>query len=94
MLFRSQMVSEKAFATEAADIQPLEVSPEHIGEEGEAALASDLSVHESAGIAEASTEDDETVDLAAVLGGNIRKAPAAASEPDSDSEAISAQAAV
>ena len=30
-----QMVSEKAFATEAADIQPLEVSPEHIGEDGE-----------------------------------------------------------
>jgi small subunit ribosomal protein S2 len=87
-----QMVSEKAFATEAADIQPLEVSPEHVGEEGEASdFATD--VHESAGIAEASTEDDETVDLAAVLGGNIRKAPAA-SEPEPESEAISAHAAV
>jgi small subunit ribosomal protein S2 len=87
-----QMVSEKAFATEAADIQPLEVSPEHVGEEGEA-TDSGADVHESAGVAEASTEDDETVDLAAVLGGNIRKAPAA-SEPEADSEAISAHAAV
>ena len=38
-------------------------------------------------------DEDETVDLEAVLGGNIRKAPAA-SEPEADSEAISAQAAV
>jgi small subunit ribosomal protein S2 len=29
-----------------------------------------------------------------VLGGNIRKAPAAATEPEAESEAISAQAAV
>ncbi len=86
-----QMVSEKAFATEAADIQPLGVAPEHIGEEGEAPAA-DLEVHESAGVAEASIEDDETVDLAAVLGGNIRKAPAAATEPEAEPEAISAQA--
>jgi len=40
------------------------------------------------------TLDDETVDLAAVLGGNIRKAPAAASEPDSEPESLSAHAAV
>ncbi len=33
-----QMVSERAFATEAADVQPLEVSPEHIGEDGEVDL--------------------------------------------------------
>ena len=30
-----QMVSEKAFATEVADVQPAEVSPEYVGEEGE-----------------------------------------------------------
>jgi small subunit ribosomal protein S2 len=89
-----QMVSEKAFSTEAADVQPLEVSPEHIGEDGEV-IASDLEVHESAGVAAASTEDeDETVDLAAVLGGNIRKAPAAATEPEAEPDAISAHAAV
>jgi len=87
------MVSEKAFATEAADVQQLEVSPEHIGEEGEIALdAATAEVHESAGIAEASVEDDETVDLEAVLGGNIRKAPAASSEPETESEPISAHA--
>ncbi len=30
-----QMVSEKAFATEVADVQQAEVSPEYVGEEGE-----------------------------------------------------------
>jgi small subunit ribosomal protein S2 len=87
-----QMVSEKAFATEAADIQPLEVSPEHIGEDGE---EDGVEAHAPAAPVEAAPEeDDETVDLAAVLGGNIRKAPSAASEPEAESEAISAQAAV
>jgi small subunit ribosomal protein S2 len=86
------MVSEKAFATEAADIQPLEVSPEHIGEAGETEGAEAHAAAEPTQVA-AADEDDETVDLAAVLGGNIRKAPAA-SEPESESEAISAQAAV
>jgi small subunit ribosomal protein S2 len=87
-----QMVSEKAFATEAADIQPLEVSPEHIGEDGEIE-GTDAHVAAEPTQVAAADEDDETVDLAAVLGGNIRKAPAA-SEPESESEAISAQAAV
>jgi small subunit ribosomal protein S2 len=88
-----QMVSERAFATEAADIQPLEVSPEHIGEDGELALdAATAEVHESSPVAADATEDDETVDLEAVLGGNIRKAPAASSEPESDVEPISAHA--
>ncbi|HEV2620383.1 MAG TPA: 30S ribosomal protein S2, partial [Acidobacteriaceae bacterium] len=86
-----QMVSEKAFATEAADVQQLEVAPEHVGEEGEAGVVGE--VHESAGIAAASTEelvDDDTVDLAAVLGGNIRKAPAAASEEEVEPEPVHA----
>ena len=46
-------------------------------------------VHESAGIAAESVEDvadDENVDLEAVLGGNIRKAPAAATEPEAETE--------
>src|ERR1700712_1892704 len=58
-----QMVSERAFATEAADVQQLEVAPEHVGEDGDLTLdAATAEVHESAGIAEASTEDDDTVD--------------------------------
>jgi small subunit ribosomal protein S2 len=80
-----QMVSEKAFATEVADVQAAEVSPEYVGEEGEEGLE----VHESAGAAAASTEDavdDETVDLEAVLGGNIRKAPVAATEEEAEPE--------
>ena len=43
---------------------------------------------------EAVADEDETVDLAAVLGGNIRKAPSAATEPEAETESISAQAAV
>jgi small subunit ribosomal protein S2 len=85
-----QMVSEKAFATEAADVQPLEVSPEYIGEDGE---VEGVEAH-AAEPTEAAAEEDETVDLAAVLGGNIRKAPAAATEPEPENESISAQAAV
>ncbi len=67
-----QMVSERAFATEAADVQQIEIAPEFIGEEAEAVVAE---VQESAGTAEASAEDEEVVDLEAVLGGGIRKAP-------------------
>jgi small subunit ribosomal protein S2 len=84
------MVSEKAFATEAADVQPIAVSPEYIGEDGEYEPGE---IHAAAEPVAAAPEEDETVDLEAVLGGNIRKAPAA-SEPDSEPESISAHAAV
>jgi len=50
-------------------------------------------VHESAGIAAASADDvadDETVDLEAVLGGNIRKAPVAATEEEAEAEPVHA----
>jgi small subunit ribosomal protein S2 len=80
------MVSEKAFATEVADVQPAEIAPEYVGEDGDQGLAE---VHESPGVAAASTEDvadDETVDLEAVLGGNIRKAPVAATEEEAEPE--------
>jgi small subunit ribosomal protein S2 len=50
-------------------------------------------VHESAGVAAASTEeivDDDMVDLEAVLGGNIRKAPVAATEEEAEPEPVHA----
>jgi small subunit ribosomal protein S2 len=81
-----QMVSEKAFATEVADVVPAEVAPEYVGEEGEEGVEQ---VAESAGVAAASAEevvDDDNVDLAAVLGGNIRKAPVAATEEEVEPE--------
>jgi small subunit ribosomal protein S2 len=84
-----QLVSEKAFATEVADVEQVAVAPEYVGEEGEEGFDPTASIHESAGVAEASIEDDdENVDLAAVLGGNIRKAPAAATEPEIDAETV------
>jgi small subunit ribosomal protein S2 len=86
-----QMVSEKAFATEVADVTPTVVSSSYIGEDGEYEPGE---VHAAAEPAQAAQEEDETVDLEAVLGGNIRKAPAAASEPDSEPESLSAHAAV
>jgi small subunit ribosomal protein S2 len=88
-----QMVSEKAFATEAADVQPIAVSPEYIGEDGEYEPGE---IHAAAEPVAAAPEpeEEETVDLEAVLGGNIRKAPAAASEPDAEPESLSAHAAV
>jgi small subunit ribosomal protein S2 len=81
-----QMVSEKAFATEVADVQQAEVAPELVSEAGEAGTEE---VHESAAPMAASTEDaidDDNVDLEAVLGGNIRKAPVAATEEEAESE--------
>ena len=71
------MVSERAFATEVSDVDQTEVAPEHIGEEGE---ANEI----QASISAADSDEDDNVDLEAVLGGNIRKAPAAASvdEPE------------
>jgi small subunit ribosomal protein S2 len=77
-----QMVSEKAFATEVADVQQAEVAPEYVGEEGEAAA-------DEAGepiLAAAEVVDDDNVDLEAVLGGNIRKAPVAATEEEAEPE--------
>jgi len=76
-----QMVSEKAFATEVADVRPAEVAPEFVGEEGETTGE----IQESAAITEAAPDEsaeDENVDLEAVLGGNIRKAPVAATEDE------------
>ena len=71
-----QMVSERAFATEASDVRELPVDAHFVGEEGEAVV--DAPVQESTGTAEASVEDvdGETIDLEAALGGGIKKAPA------------------
>jgi small subunit ribosomal protein S2 len=85
-----QMVSERAFATEAADVQQLEIAPEYIGEEAEPGEV--LVVQESAGSAEASVEDEEVVDLEAVLGGGIRKAPSAAVEAEAEPDSVHAEA--
>ena len=67
-----QMVSDKAFATEVADVDQAEVAPEHIGEEGE---ANEIQASEAP---PPTADEDDNVDLEAVLGGGIRKAPAAA----------------
>ncbi len=75
-----QMISDKAFHTEFADVQQAEIAPEHIGEGADATPAEP----QAAAAPETPTEDDDTVDLEAVLGGNIRKAPATATvdEPE------------
>jgi small subunit ribosomal protein S2 len=77
----TQMISERAFSEEVADVQQAEVAPEFVGEEGELNEV-------QASITAADSDEDENVDLAAVLGGNIRKAPAAASADEQDTPAI------
>jgi small subunit ribosomal protein S2 len=87
----AQMISEKAFSNEYDDVKPIATDAQFVGEEGEdVALAE---VHESAGIAAASTEDveDETIDLNAALGGGIRKQPAAV-ETEAEPEPVEATA--
>jgi small subunit ribosomal protein S2 len=85
----AQMISDKAFSQEYDEVTPMATDSHFIGEEGEDYVPGEI--HESAGIAEASTEDvageldDENIDLNAVLGGGIRKAPAAADvEPEAE----------
>jgi len=85
-----QMVSERAFANESADVRELPTESHFIGLEDEA--DAEEQVQESAGIAAASVEavagneDVDNIDLDAVLGGGIKKAPAAASEPEVQAE--------
>ena len=70
------MISDKAFSQEYDEVTPLGLDAHFLTEDGEDAALEE--VHESAGIAAASTEDvndDENIDLNAVLGGGIRKAP-------------------
>jgi small subunit ribosomal protein S2 len=80
------MITDKAIAAEYNDITPIRIDSHFLGEDGEEFGLDD--VHESAGLAEASTEDilgdldDENIDLNAVLGGGIRKAPVAETEPE------------
>ena len=83
------MISEKAFSNEYDEVRPMSADAHMLGENDEAALAE---VHESAGVAEASVEDtdDDNIDLAAALGGGIRKAPAAETEAEPVAEAVTA----
>jgi small subunit ribosomal protein S2 len=71
----TQMISDKAFTEEFADVTPVGLPDHLLADEEDAAP----DVQESKGVAEASTEDAEaeTIDLEAVLGGGIRKAPVA-----------------
>ena len=87
----AQMISDKAFANEYADVHPDRdrvALPRRRGRRRRSA-----EVQESAGTAEASVEDveDENIDLNAALGGGIRKAPAAAdAEPEPEAAEASA----
>ena len=103
-----QMVSDKAFATEVADVQQTPIAPEHQGEPEEPIVGAQEPTQHSEGVQEPTQhsegvqeptqhsegvakpeEDPDSVDLAAVLGGNIRKAPAA--ETADDAEPIAAE---
>jgi len=82
-----QLVSEKAFEAEVADVDQVAVAPEYVGEEGEEGFDAAAGVHGAAAVAQTEDAvDDDNVDLAAVLGGNIRKAPAAETEIDADTD--------
>lgn len=80
-----QMSTDKQFADATAGATALPVSEAHVGEEGESAPAPETL---EAGADDVAPEAEE-VDLEAVLGGGIRKAPAAvgAAEPEAVAEA-------
>ena len=88
----TQMISDKAFAQEFADVEPTTLPSHFLGDEDDTLSE----IQESAGTAEASVEDvvdeDEVIDLNAALGGGIRKAPAAEIEPEIEAEPVEATA--
>ena len=72
----TQMISDKAFSNEYADVQPIAPETHLLGEEeelepGEVALPV---------AAQPAAEEEEVIDLNAALGGGIRKAPTAENE--------------
>ena len=78
-----QMVSEKAFATEVADVQPAEVAPRSTSAKRAKRGARCTSLPGSRQRRATKLWTTSNVDLAAVLGGNIRKAPVTATEEES-----------
>jgi len=66
-------------------VQQAEVSPEFVGEEGEEG-AGEVQTSATPMAATEDAVDDDNVDLEAVLGGNIRKAPVAATEDEAEPE--------
>jgi small subunit ribosomal protein S2 len=86
----TQMVSDKAFAQEYADVAPVATESHLVGEDEDDVARNEIQV--SAGAAADSIEDtedeDETIDLNAALGGGIRKAPAAETETEPTPAAI------
>jgi small subunit ribosomal protein S2 len=85
----TQLVGDKAFAQEYADVTPAGTESHLLAEEEDDVARNEIQI--SAGAAADSvedTEDDETIDLNAALGGGIRKAPAAETEPEPTPAAI------
>ena len=80
----TQMISDKAFSNEYADVQPM-AQPTHMFGEEEDLEPGELPVA-TASVAQ-DVDEDENIDLNAALGGGIRKAPAA----ESDIEATSTE---
>ena len=82
--------------SETTDVREIAPSSHMLGEDDEDGYG-DIPVQESTGTAEASIEDVEgdedveNIDLEAVLGGGIKKAPAAATEPEPEAEPAHAE---
>ena len=85
-----QMVSDKAFSQEYADVQQTPVESHFLGEEEDTTAAAEAAPVEAAEAPAAEpAAEEEPVDFEAAVGGNIRKAPAAATVPEP--EAVSAE---
>jgi small subunit ribosomal protein S2 len=80
----AQMISDKAFSQEYADVTPAAPETHLLGEDEDDPALNEIQI--SAGAAADSVEDvadeDEDIDLNAALGGGIRKAPAAETEAE------------
>lgn len=78
----TQMISDKAFATEYSDVNQISPEAQFLGEDQEVTLHEGRSSAGAAAESEEDMDEDENIDLNAALGGGIRKAPAAETEPE------------
>jgi len=91
-----QMVSERAFATETSDTREMPTESHFIGladEDGAAAPMEGFVAEPTVGAKDILDADlDADIDLEAALGGGIKKAPAAATEPEPEAESSHVEA--
>src|ERR1700712_5733696 len=78
----AQMISDKAFSNEYADVQPIAPEAHLLADDEDDVPHGGRTADVAAADSVEAEPEEETIDLNAALGGGIRKAPAAETEPE------------